>query len=311
MGILSNTRELKEDVLFRASEPITGSPFEPSVIRYLNRSYRTLATGASEYLPEYVEDWWWLRGASALNLDPIYNTGVIDVTEGSASIVFNPAPPDSMEGRRLLIENAPDIPIVMGHTGGSVNASLDAPWTGDTDTGIPFRLLKTIYTLNVAVQVLISPMIGHRQVERIIGMSPERMDDLYPVARIGPGIPQAFALLNENQVQFSHGGSDEGDFIRIEYRYRPKIEDLTDSVSSIPLVPSQWMHLLSDMALVYLLMDKNDDRSNAYALAARTGLGAMLKENRRRLAKIDSTAGKIIVRQDKLLKRPGRTVPVI
>lgn len=311
MGILSNTRELKEDVLFRGSEQITGSKFDAEVIKYLNRVYRTLATGASEFLPEYVEDWWWLRGSAALNLDPVYSTGTVTVTNNSVNITFDPAPVNSMMGRRLVISQAPDIPIIEGHSGGSVNATLDQPWTGDSLTDTTFQLLKTNYTLATAVQVLISPMIGHREIERITGLSPERMDELYPLAKLTPGFPQAFSLENENQVRFSHGGSPDGQYFRVEYRYRPKIADLTDSMSSVPLVPSQWMHLLSDMALTYLLMDKNDDRSNAVALAARTGLGAMLKENRRRLAKIDALAGKIITRQDKLLKRPGRSVPVI
>ena len=43
---LSNTRELKEDVLFRAGESLTGSAWNTKVIDYLNRVYRTLASGA-------------------------------------------------------------------------------------------------------------------------------------------------------------------------------------------------------------------------------------------------------------------------
>lgn len=311
MGILSNTRELKEDVLFRASEAITGSKFDAQVVKYLNRVYRTIATGASEFLPEYVEDWWWLRGSAAMNLDPVYSEGVIDVTNNSLDIVFDPAPADSMAGRRLVIDQAGDVPIIQGHSGGSVNATLDKPWTGATAVDSQFKLLKTIYNLDTAVQVIMAPMIGFRDVERITGLSPERMDELYPLARLTPGFPQAFSLETETQVRFSHGGSADRQYFRVEYRYRPKIQDLTDSAMSIPLVPSQWMHLLADFALTYLLIDKNDDRSNAVALAARTGLGAMLKENRRRLAKMDALAGKIIPRQDNIIKRPGRSVPVI
>jgi hypothetical protein len=311
MGILSNTRELKEDVLFRASESITGSKFDATVIKYLNRVYRTLATGASEFLPEYVEDWWWLRGTAALNLEPIYDTGTISVINGTPDIVFTDAPPGSMQGRRLLVDEAPDIPLIQGHSPASVNATLDQPWTGNTDAAAKFRLLRTVYDLDTAVQVIMSPIIGFRDRWTITGLSPERMDVLYPLARLVPGFPQAFSLESETQVRFSHGGSDQGELFRIEYRFRPKISDLSDSAMSVPLVPSQWMHILSDMALTYLLIDKNDDRSNAVALAARTGLGAMLKENRRRLAKMDALAGKIVPRQDKIIQRPGRTIPVI
>jgi hypothetical protein len=55
----------------------------------------------------------------------------------------------------------------------------------------------------------------------------------------------------------------------------------------------QWRHVLADMALVQVLLDKNDDRANAAALAARTTLAAMLKENRRRNVKVDFLAGHI------------------
>jgi hypothetical protein len=61
------------------------------------------------------------------------------------------------------------------------------------------------------------------------------------------------------------------------------------------------------MALVYVLLDKNDDRSNAAALGARTGLAAMLKENRRRSVKIDQNAGHIKPRQRALIRGPLRT----
>jgi hypothetical protein len=310
MGILSNTRELKEDVLFRASEPLTGSEFDTKVVNYLNRVYRTLAAGASEFLPEYIEDWWWLRGNGVLNLDPVYKTGTISVVNNSDAIVFTDAPPDSMVDRRLLISGFSDKPVIQGHSAGSVNATLDKPWTGDTLPDTEFQLLRIIYDLDTAVQVILSPMIGFRDIFRINGMSPERLDELYPLAQLTPGFPQAFALESETKIRFSHGGSDEDDFFRIEYRFRPKISDLTDSTSSIPLVPSQWMHLLADMALTYLLIDKNDDRSNAVALAARTGLGAMLKENRRRLAKMDPDVGKIITRPENTLRILRRVLPL-
>jgi hypothetical protein len=107
-----------------------------------------------------------------------------------------------------------------------------------------------------------------------------------------------FALEDSQTVRFSHGGRTDGQSMRIDYRYRPIVDDLTDSTSSTPLVPAEWRHLLSDMALTYLLLDKNDDRSNAVALSARTGLAAMLKENRRRLTKMGGGAtGHIYPRQ--------------
>lgn len=309
MGHLSNTRELKEDVLFRASEPLSGSKFDPKALTYLNRVYRTLASGASEFLPEFVEDWWWLRGTTSLNLQPVNVTGTVEVTQGSTAINFSLAPGISMAGRRLLISGAPDIPIISTHTALTAPATLDQQWTGDTNLAAEFKAMKTTYDLDIAVQVIMSPMIIFHEPGQAMGLTPERMDELYPLARLAPGGPQAFSLESETRVRFSHGGSDEGREIRAEYRYRPKVVDLTDQVTSIPLVPAQWMHLLADMALTYLLIDKNDDRSNAVALAARTGLAAMFKDNRRRLAKVDTTAGKIMPRQGQLRRNVGRSWP--
>jgi hypothetical protein len=88
-----------------------------------------------------------------------------------------------------------------------------------------------------------------------------------------------------------------GQKMKVDYRYKPKLTALVDSESSFPLVPVQWRHVLADMALSLLFLDKNDDRSNSIALLARTGLAGMLKENRRRLAKMDKDVGRVMPRQ--------------
>jgi len=309
---LSNARELKEDVLFRASEPINGSSgWETKVLDYLNRVYRTLSTGASEFLPEYPVDWWWMRGENNLILEPIYATGTLAVTNGLSSVTFNPAPAASQAGKRLRIKSGvapPDLFVIASHTGGAAPATLDSIYTGETNAAVAFELMKTEYTLAAAVQVLMSPIVAFQRPERIYGVAPERMDELFPLIRLAPGIPEVFALEDERIVRFSHGGRLDGKSMRVEYRYRPFVSDLTDSVGSVPLVPTQWMHVLADMALVYVLLDKNDDRANAAALGARTGLSAMLKENKRRNVKIDHLVGHIAPRGKKgSTKGPLRT----
>lgn len=302
---LSNVRELKEDVLFRASEGLTGSAWDSKVIDYLNRVYRTLAAGASEFLPEYVDDWWWMRAADNLMIEPIYNTGFVSMTQGSDLITFSVPPDFSISGRRLRFIGHSDLFIIDTHLASEATAILDEPYTGNTDPASAFEAMKVEYDLSVMAQVLISPMIGFKTPHRVLGMAPERMDELYPLMNLRPGIPEAFSLEDENRVRFSHGGRTDGITMRMEYRYRPVVDDLTDSVMSIPLVPAQWMHVLGDMALVYVLLDKNDDRSNAAALGARTGLAAMLKENRRRINKIDHLAGHIAPRQGGAGAAPG------
>lgn len=294
----ANTSELKQDVLFRASEELAGSGWNDKTVDYLNRVYRTLCAGASEFLPEYVEDWWWLRERGVLTLLPPITAGTVLVTQGSNAITFSVAPTPSVVGYRIRVEGHPEVFEIATHTALAVGATLDSPYTGPSGAAVAYKLMKVTYQLAANVASLIGPMVGSRGNPRIIGLSPERMDYLYPMPEVNPGIPVSFALEDTQTVRMSHGGRVDGQSMRVEYLYRPSVVDLTDSAMSVPLVPLEWRHLLADMALTYVLLDKNDDRSNAIALAARTGLAGMLKENRRRIPKMGGTAGHIFPRGD-------------
>lgn len=288
------TRDLKLDVLHRVSEGASSPDYSVKAVDYLNRTYNTLCAGASEFLPEYVEDWWWLRAKGILTLAPVKSAGTVLVTEGNTSATLTNAPVDSVEGYRLVVDGHPESFEVLFHTAATFDLTLDSPYTGPTSAAASYKLMKVTYDLDSEVQALISPMFGYRGETKIIGISPERMDEDYPIPNLQTGTPQAFALESEQRIRFSHGGRTDGMSQRVEYRYRPLVAPLTDSDSSIPLIPLQWRHILSDMAVTYLFLDKNDDRSNAIALAARTGLAGMLKENRRRLSKMGgSTMGLI------------------
>lgn len=287
-------RELKEDVLFRAGESLTVSSWNVRALDYLNRVYRSLCAGASEYLPEFVDDWWWMRSKTTLILEPALE-GDVTVTKGSANITFGAAPADSLAGWRIRMEGGPDVFVVLTHVAAAAAAVLDTEFTGDTGTR-RYTAMKVDYALSSAVSSLVSPMISYRERGQIIGMTPERMDMLFPLSRLSAGAPMAFALEDSQLVRFSHGGLLNDRSMRIEYRYKPIVADITDSLASLPLVPIEYRHLLSDMALTYLFMDKNDDRAAASSAAAKSGLIAMVRENRRRMAKMDNTIGKIMPR---------------
>lgn len=292
----TTTRQIKQDVLFRGGEPTGGGQWNDKVVDYINRAYRGVASGASEFLPEYVEDWWWTRGRGVLTLLPATKTGTVAVTQGSTTITFSDAPSVSVTGYRFRVDGWSEPFLVASHTALNANATLDSIFTGETNSAATYKLMKTTYSLDSAVQALISPMVGFRNNPKIIGISPERMDDLYPLQELNTGIPRAFALVDEQTVQFSHGGRDDGISQRVEYNYRAVVSELTDSDSSVPLIPLQYRHVLADMALTFVYLDKNDDRSNAVALSARTVLAGMLKDNRRRLSRMGGTLGHIYPR---------------
>ena len=304
-----NTRQLKEDVLFRASEPLGNlSGWDAKVIDYLNRCYRELATGATAFLPEFVDDWWWMRESSYLLLEPTYQEGSVTVVQNSNVVVLsNPPPFDPIDWHiRFRDPQVPDIFQVTVAGASQPNLQLDAPYTGISKPGLQYYLMKISYNpvdTTVRPQVLIGPMRAFRGPEQIYGLAPERMDELWPLGRLMPGVPEAFAIISELneqdnpgkkwEVRFSHGGLTNSQKMRVDYWYRPVLDELLDTTDSIPRVPQQWRHVLADMALVQVLLDKNDDRANAAALGARTTLAAMLKENRRRNVKVDTKAGNI------------------
>lgn len=282
------TQDLKEDVLFRCGEPAAGSRYNATVVDYLNRCQKTLATGASEFAPEYIDDWWWNRASGVLLIEPARTTGTVAVTAGSATVTFSSAPAASVAGWRLRVDGQPDVPAVLSHTAAATTATLDAVWTGATNPAATYTLMKNSYTLLAAVATMISPMRAFRAPYRLPGMSPEGFERSFPISELSTGDPGAFCLESETAVRFNAGGRSDGLTSRVEYSYRPVLADLTDSDSSIPAVPAEWRHVLADMAASMLFVDKNDDRSTSVAMAARLGVTAMLKHNRRRVVRLDT-----------------------
>lgn len=301
------SRDIIQDILFRGFEPSSGADWGDKALDYLNRVYNMVCAGSSEFLPEYIDDWWWLRSRGVLTLLPAITEGTVEVTEGSTAITFSSAPAASVEGYRLRVGTHPEVFQVASHVAAAPGAVLDSEWTGDTTAAGTYKLMKVTYSLAASVQSILSPFRGFRKNPEIIGLAPERFDDLFPATELNPGIPTAFSLENTQTVRFSHGGLDTGKSMRLEYVYRPSVTALTDSPSSIPLVPVEYRHILADMALTYVFLDKNDDRSNAIALSARTGYSAMVKENRRRLKKMGAeTVGHIYPRESQ--RHPRRNV---
>lgn len=313
MANYESTNDLKLDVLFRSSESRTGvSGWDSKVIEYLNRCYRELATGASSFLPEFVEDWWWMREEASILLEPAYTTGTVSVVKGAPTATFSVVVPHDPNNWRMRFQGVPDIFIITSSGAGSAGHTLDQPFTGASGN-YTFFMMKTEYDIGTNIQALIGSMTTYQDPDnRIDGVTPERMDDLWPPIRLMPGMPKNFSLENRGNsttVRFSHGGNTDGTTkARVDYRYRPRLTALVDSPADIPRVPIEYRHVLADMALVYVLLDKNDDRSNAAALGARTTLAAMLKENRRQNVKMGSKVGHIAPRpNNSTFRGPLRT----
>lgn len=287
-----NTRLIKEDILFRGGEPINGSQYEAAVLNYINRVYSGIASGASEFVPEFVDDWWWLRDRGSLLLLPTI-PGTVQLVQGSVAGILVADPGISLVGYKVRVGNCPDLYEITAHV--SLDITLDLPFTCATGS-YSYDAMKTGYTLDAAVAAITGPLTIYHAPYRVNGLSPEAMDEKYPVAELRTGVSHFFSLEDERTIRMSHGGRTDGVAMRADYRYRPVVTALTDETSSIPLIPQQWRHVLADMALTMLYLDKNDDRATALATTSRAALGGMIKENRRRFTKMDRSLAHIYPR---------------
>ena len=284
------------NALFGAGETFGSSRWDTVAYDYLNRAYKAIANGKSEFLPEFVHDWWWLRDRGILTINPVI-TGTVAVTNASTDITLSSAPSISLAGRRIRIGNTPDVFKVATHTAATTAATLDSPYTGDTSSAESYTAMQFTYSLDSDVNAIMSPVTTFTYNPTIYGITPERMDELFPLVNMRGGIPQAFSLEDTQTIRLSRGGKTDGKTMRFEYIFRPEIIDLV--ASSEPLIPLADRHILADAVKYQVMMDKNDSRASGVGSVVRAALTAMTRDNRRRLAKMDNRAAKIMPRSNR------------
>lgn len=288
MALLTTSADIKDDALFRAGEPTDGtSEYDDKALDWLNRAYRAIWMGGTEFDSDLNEEWWWLKGAGNLILQPTISSGTVSVTENSENITFSAAPSSSsLAGWFFKVAGESDVYQVSTHNAGGVQMALDSVFTGETDTAATYTLMKLQYDLASDVLRLIAPMRQARQSDwRVFSISKERMLTEFPLNLIQTGTPTYFFPVDEDTVQFNRAGDGNGNYIRLDYDYLKKPDDLADDTAE-PLVPIQYRYLLADSLLFWLMMDKEDSRTDAQGLVVRAGLRAMKRENERRWAEM-------------------------
>ena len=289
MSNLTYSGDIIDDILWRSDELTDGtSDYESQALSYLNRAYRSLWMGGTEFDPKINEIWWWLKAESTITLQPTIKTGTVSVTNNSASVTFSGnITPDLMDGWFLSVNNESDVYQFSVHGGNQNSATLDSVFTGTTNTAAGYRLMKLDYDLASDTLKPIAEFHSSQDNQySITGMSLRKMDKEYPVNLIEAGVPSRFAMVDENTVRFNKFGDDNGGYIRLDYDYLKKPSDLTNSGSEEPLLPLQYRHVLADMALYFVHMDKENTRAREVKEQAKMGLRAMKLENAARWAQI-------------------------
>jgi hypothetical protein len=298
--------DIKDSALFTSGELTDGtSDYDTQADAYMNRAYQAIWNGGSELNPNIDETWWWLRNATPgiLTLNPVVDTGTASVTNNSTSVTLSTGlTPDGDNRMFMVTDGNGDIQRISAHTAGQTGLTLDAVYTGTTDTAAPYKIFQHKYSLATDVMSILSPMRVYQNSRvEVIGMEVASLEAQYPLANITSGIPQAFAMSGKQEIQISHyGGISSTDLIRLDYDYLVLPDDLTDSGSEEPLIPLEYRRILSDFTAYFLLMDKQDNRTTPMGERAQSGLMAMAKDNRRRQLELAGEVGHISPRPGQL-----------
>lgn len=325
MANYTTSADLVDSIFFAAGEPTDGtSDFNDRALELLNRAHRELALGGGPFAPEITETWWWLRKAApgTLTLKPAITSLTANVANNSTAVTLSAVVNQDLDNWFFKVDGHPDVFRVSAHTSGQATITLDSEFTGDDDTAADCTLFKLEYTLAADCMAVLSPMRCYQASRREIdGVDLDALERDYPLADAQPGVPHCFAVKHQNTgttndglltIRFSHyggDGSDTTDYKRADYEYLVRPSDLTDSSSSIPLVPPEYRQILVDMAEAYLFKDKDDNKAAAAAQAAAAGIRAMAQDRRQTLAFSSRNMGKINPRIGQLSRydAPPRT----
>ncbi len=147
MPALSNGTTILDSVMNELRIPVSNLTERTKIQAVVNGVYSDVCAKS---------DWWWLQRQTTLNTAPKITTGTVSVTEGSAAITFSTAP--TLYSLNISVEayvfavtsNALDsqaVYFIDTHTSGTTAATLDAGYTGGTDTAAAYRLYRVQYNL--------------------------------------------------------------------------------------------------------------------------------------------------------------------
>jgi hypothetical protein len=308
MANLRTSLDIIKDALWRAGE--TQSPasnYWTQALVYLNRGYQSICSGGTELDPEVDEAWWWLRKSTpgVLTLQPSVNTITASIASGATALTYSDIPEDrlgnqiSLQGCMFSIsQDNGDIYRILDHTIGQTTAELDSQYTGVGGSGLTQRTIQFQYPLAADVKSIVGRMRCYQAGRYDIDYADvDPMRTNYPLGTLPCGVPRLFSMVAEQTCEFSHYlGDNPTDVARVEYDYLVIPADLTADDSSLPLIPFQYVQLLSDYTAFFILEDKDDSKSTDFLASAKTKLQAMAKESRRRAARTSNSIGKIMPR---------------
>jgi len=314
MSNFANTSDLKKFVLQCAGELDDGtSEFDAKAIEMLDRAHKAMLSGGAELGIDVGQPWPWAvnKYPKILTLLPAVKNLLVTVTNNSTAITFGSAPLVNLQDYIIQIQNFPECYRISSHVGLSTSATLDAIYVNESSTGVPCVISKIDYDLDQNILRLVAPFKTYRNTgyyATYADVSPniDMIDDAefgrtYPVGNMIEGTPDKFAQIyksNDTMQPRIRINRVPDQILRAEYNYVPVPVALTDSTSSIPLVPLDHRITLGYYAAYFLNLDKQDNKAAEYRELARAGIMAMKRAAQVEKINSGSNYGKMIPRMD-------------
>jgi len=308
MSNMTTTADLLDDALTKIGEKIDGtSDYESDALTYMNTFYKSILAGGNEFNVELGEQWVWAKAANpgVLTLRSAYTTGTVSLTQESVSGAFSVAPASSQVGKMLKITDRSDVFRVTAHVAGATAFTLDDIYTDLTSTALNFKLYTLDYALVADAIRQIGPLTCYRQQSnvddegKIYGQDLASFNRQFPLHRLEEGIPTHFAIkANAGGVITLRMSHSVAELTRVEYDYIPLPVALTDSATSIPLVPIEHRQVLSYMTSYALCVDKEDTKADHFFKLSQAKLQAMVQATRKEQLHVSKDRGRLIPRRD-------------
>lgn len=246
-------------------------------------------------------NWWWRRKRQIVNTSDDISTGTVAVTAASTTITFSSAPASSVAGWVLLVpgdtQDSGAVWRISAHTAASATATLDAAYTGATNTAASYNLYKDRYALASDTGVIVNiKRYGFINPMRLIG--PDEMDALkiYDTSTSKPEVACVRDFSTSGDPTTApmleiHPYPDNTYRIEIDYS-----QSLNTELSSTtrPLVPDDYSQVLiyGTLARAYPIFLNDTERGMYFQNLFNDILALMVAEQRHRVEGLPSVSPK-------------------
>lgn len=324
MSNLRTTQDLLVDALRKAGEKTDGtSQYAGDALEYMNTNYKNILTGATMFELSLGEPWAWAKARYPLiiQLEVPYSAGSVALTLGSTAGLFSAPPAASMANRLLKLVSRPDYIRIASHTAGAPDFVIDAPYMDETITGSGFLAHKLDYEIgatgggNDGILRLFAPMRVYRNqgteadgTGLISELDQRTFAEKYPLRTLPDGTPTEYCVLHSDDglivLRFNKSVAV---LTRVEIDQILVPVPLTDSSTSIPLIPEAHREVLSMCTAHDILVDKEDDKQQLFFNFAKAKLQAMMSAQRKARQNARRNFGRMIPRPDQTVRYPWRT----